>query len=191
MSELKKCPLNSGLCMDVPCPCAWYIEKAGKCAITLLAEESLERQENLSKLKNIVTFGNTGLESEGNNIPEGYWWCPCCKEELSASRVTYHELCDTCGTAVAWVDGVESYEELKERADAAERRAEVAEKALEFAIGNCAEFEPIVTELANDDGEEWNDFCKKCNGELDSTVYWMEFYKKKAGQALKEKSTDV
>ena len=73
-----------------------------------------------------------------------------------------------------------------EAKEVAEHRAEVAEKALEFAIGNCVEQEPIVTELSDDDGEGWNNFCEKCNGEPDPTAYWMEFYKKKAEQALKK-----
>ena len=74
-------------------------------------------------------------------MPEGYWYCPRCQEELSSSRVTYQELCDTCGTAVTYVDGVESYEDLKKRAEEAERRAKVMEGAawVLFRHSGCAD----------------------------------------------------
>jgi hypothetical protein len=34
---------------------------------------------------------------------KGYWYCNCCKEEISPTRVTYQEQCDTCGQYVEWV----------------------------------------------------------------------------------------
>jgi hypothetical protein len=36
-----------------------------------------------------------------------YWYCPHCKEELSPSRVTYQELCDTCGHLVEWIEDID------------------------------------------------------------------------------------
>lgn len=69
---------------------------------------------------------------------KGYWYCSKCQKELSSNRVTYQELCDTCGTAVTYVDGIESYEDLRERAEEAEHKARVFERALrEMASALC------------------------------------------------------
>jgi len=43
-----------------------------------------------------------------------YWYCPNCQEELSGSRVTYQELCDTCGTRVLCVDETIDSDRLQE-----------------------------------------------------------------------------
>lgn len=37
----------------------------------------------------------------------GYWYCPNCLEELSSSRVTHQELCDTCGHPAIWVEDID------------------------------------------------------------------------------------
>ena len=69
---------------------------------------------------------------------DGYWYCPQCQEALPSSRVTNHELCDTCGTSAEWIDGHESYEELRERAEKAELQNKVLQLALEeMAIVDC------------------------------------------------------
>jgi hypothetical protein len=43
-----------------------------------------------------------------------YWYCPNCQEELPGCRVTYAELCDTCGARVLSIDEGISQERIAE-----------------------------------------------------------------------------
>lgn len=36
--------------------------------------------------------------------PNGYWWCPNCKEEIGAYHVTFQEQHEDCGHPVEWIE---------------------------------------------------------------------------------------
>lgn len=45
------------------------------------------------------------MSETNTNNEYGYWFCKNCEEELSSCRVTYQELCDSCGHPAEWVRG--------------------------------------------------------------------------------------
>lgn len=43
-------------------------------------------------------------EDSTENMPEGYWFCPYCKEAVDNHNVTFHELHESCGMQVKWIE---------------------------------------------------------------------------------------
>jgi hypothetical protein len=64
--------------------------------------------------------------------PNGFWWCPHCKEEVGSYHVTYQERHESCGNGVWWIDDAETLsavESLKRDLAAVRVQLELSEKA--------------------------------------------------------------
>ena len=91
----------------------------------------------------------TGIETERlyysredstENMPEGYWFCPYCKEEVGGYHVTHQELHESCGMQVKWIESNDDGELPIYSQAELDRRVAEAEKyklAFEHLIANA------------------------------------------------------